>query len=343
MVERLGGFELRFRRPDASHPAETVKSDNGVKEDVRIVFRRGGRPAMSTTAFVILLIVVIVLGGAIGIYYPRPAQKASSVSSASTSSSSTSTTPSSTAAASSTSSSTTSTVSSNTTRAPPTLAPPLFNFTLNSGPSTILISPGSSLIYPNVYVTPLPSSNEGQAAGLNVGAGDELVVLNVVEPSGLSIHFFGTNLTNTIYEEVSAGFPDTVELQLNASASVAPGNYPITIEGSSGTESVNYSFTVQVVKYLVAANRGLFQPADLNITVGSTVYWMNISTDPNGYSDVYFKGLGVKSPGLFPCVLTQYGPTACGVFSYTFTTAGTFPYVCDVLPACGGGTIIVTG
>lgn len=178
---------------------------------------------------------------------------------------------------------------------------------------------------------------------MNVGAGSELVVLNSVEPTGIFVHFFGSNLTNTYYEEVSAGFSAGVELQLTAAPSISPGNYPVMIHASSGTESVNYSFTVQVVKYLITANRGTFQPANLNVTVGSTVYWMNIATDPNGYSDVFFKAINLKSPGLFPCVLAEYGPNACGSWSYTFATAGTYSYLCDVLPACGGGTINVTG
>jgi plastocyanin len=198
------------------------------------------------------------------------------------------------------------------------------------------------LIYPTVYVTPLPSSLEGQAAGLNVGAGDELVVLNATVPSGISVHFFGSNLTSTIYEEVSAGFPSTVELQLTAAPSATPGNFPVMIQGSSGTESINYTFTVQVVKYLITTQYGEFSPGNLNVTVGSTVFWMNISTDPNGYSDVAFSTIKVTSPGLFPCVLNAYS-NACSVFSYTFTTAGTFPYVCNAVPACGGGTVTVTG
>jgi plastocyanin len=207
----------------------------------------------------------------------------------------------------------------------------------------MLISPGITLIYPNVVITPLPSASEGQAAGLNVGAGDELVVMNALEPSGISVHFFGSNLTSTIYEEVGAGFPSSIELQLTAASDTAPGNYPVTIEASSGTESVNESLTIQVVKYLVTTQLGQFSPGNLNVTVGSTVYWMNISTDPNGYSDVAFKTTGLTSPGLFPCALSEYGPTACGVWSHTFTTAGTYPYICNALPACGGGTITVTG
>jgi len=298
---------------------------------------------MSTTAFAVLLIIVLIVGGAIGIYYPRPAQRASSSSTTATSSTSTSLSAPSSSSATATSSTTSSSVSSSAVRTPPALAPPLFNFSLNSGPGTILISPGNTLIYPNVIVTPLPSAFLGQAAGLDIGAGAELVVLNSVEPTGISIHFFGSNLTNTIYEEVSAGLPDSVELQLTAAPDMAPGNYPVTIEALSGTLSLNYTFTVQVVKYLVTFQYNRFSPGNLNATVGSTVYWMNISTDPNGYSDVVFKTINVQSPGLFPCVLNSYGPTACGVYSYTFTTPGTYSYVCNALPFCGGGTVTVTG
>jgi plastocyanin len=301
---------------------------------------------MSTTAFAVLLIVVLVIGGAIGIYYPRGSQKSSTSSTTSQSSttapSSVTTSGTSTSSVAETSSTASSSVGSSTTATPPALAPPLFNFTLSSGPTTIIDAPGVTLIYPEVIVTPQPSAFLGQAAGLNNGAGDELVVLNSVEPSGISIHFFGSNLTNTIYEEVGAGFPNDIELQLTAAPNISPGNYPVTIEGLSGTLSLNYTFTVQVVQYLVTTQYGQFSPANLNVPAGSTVYFMNISTDPNGYSDVAFKN-GLTSPGLFPCVLTQYGPSACGVWSYTFTTAGTYPYICNVLPACGGGTVNVTG
>jgi len=203
------------------------------------------------------------------------------------------------------------------------------------------MSAGSTIIYPSLFITPLPSASEGQAAGLNYGAGDELVVVNSAEPSGFSLQFFGSTLVNTIYEEVAVGFPDTLEIQMNASSSVAPGNYPVMIEASSGTLSVNYSFTVQVVKYLITASLGQFSPSHLTVPAGSTVYWQNISTDTNGFSDVVFSTISVESPALDPCVLQTY-QNGCGVFSYTFTTAGTYPYACNALPACGQGTITVT-
>lgn len=308
------------------------------------MFPKKDRRALSTTAFAVVLVIVLIVGGAIGVYYPRSGKSASSSSSTmgTTSSTAMSSNTATSSSASATSSTLSSSVSSNTTRTTPALAHPLFNFTINSGPANILIAPGNTLIYANIGITPLPSAYLGQAAGLEVGAGDELVVLRSVAPSGLSVHFFGSNLTDTIYEEVGAGFPSGVELQLTAAPDMTPGTYPVMIQGSSGTESVNYTFMVQVVKYLVTFAYNRFSPGNLNVTVGSTVYWMNISTDPNGYSDVVFKTISVQSSGLFPCALSEYGPSACGVYSYTFTTAGTYPYICNALPFCGGGTITVS-
>jgi plastocyanin len=179
----------------------------------------------------------------------------------------------------------------------------------------------------------------GQGAGLNFGGGAELVVLNSAAPSGLDVHFFGSNLTSTIYEEIGAGFPSTVELQLTAAPNMAPGNYPVTIEGSSGTASVNYTFTVQVVQYLVLLNFNTFRPGNLNVTVGSTVFWINISGDPNAQYDIIFNTIKVQSPVLDPCPSNR--PNGCTVFSYTFTTAGNYSYFCNVYSGMKG-TITVT-
>ena len=294
---------------------------------------RSDRPAVSTTTVAILVIIVIIVGGAIGIFYPRASQKAPAASTTSTSGSSTSAS-SSTAATSST---TSSSVNSTATRTPPAPSPPLFNFSLVVGPNTILMSPGSTLIYPSIYVTPAPNALQGQAA-LDLGIGDELVVLNAMVPTGISVNFFGSNLTGIIYQEVSAGPPTSVELQVATAQGITPGNYPVTIEGSSGTLSVNYSFTVQVVKYLITAQYGIFSPNNLNVTAGSTVFWINISTDKAADYNVVFNTINVQSNALNPC-------PSCDVFSYTFTTPGTYSYVSNSLGLQAGmkGTITVTG
>lgn len=195
---------------------------------------------------------------------------------------------------------------------------------------------GATLIYPEVNVIPSPSTLEGQAV-LNEGIGDELVVLNATLPTGISLRFFGSNVTNAIYQEVGAGSPQSVELQLAAAVGISPGNYPVKIEGSSGTLSVNYTFTVQVVQYLITAQYGRFSPVNLNVTAGSTVYWINVDPDPAADYNVIFNTINAQSSALNPC-------PACDVFSYTFTTPGVYPYY-DTAGAEVGmkGTITVTG
>jgi plastocyanin len=312
---------------------------------------RNGRPGLSTTAFAVIVIVVIVIGGVVGFSVPKGSKSSTtSVTSTTTtpSASATSTTSQSSAAASSSATSTSSVASSsaslNTTQTPPPAAAPFFNFTVDSGPGTILMTANYTIIYPNFIITPLPSTAEGAGAGLNVGAGDELVAVNATAPSGFTIHFFGSNLTTSqIFTEVDVGFPTNLELVINAAPSVTPGLYAFTIDSSSGTFSSSYSFNVQVVKYMVTVNLNTFYPNNLNVTAGSTVYWIDTSTDAaDGQYNVVFNTMSVTSPVLNPCVLDTYGPDACSVFSYTFTTPGTYSYICNIYSGMKG-TITVTG
>jgi plastocyanin len=293
------------------------------------VFLRKDRPAIGRTALAVLVIVVVIVGGAIGISFPKSGQKAAA--SSTTSSSSASLTSSTTAASSSASSSSSSVSSSTTTSLTPTA--PLFNFTLTTSPSTVLIAPGQTLNYSSVYLIPRPNTLEGNAL-LNAGIGSELVVLNATVPNGMYIHFFGSTLINRIYEEAGAGSVSDTEMQLVAPQNIAPGNYTVTIEGSSGSLSVSYSFTVQVVKYLVIAQFQTFGPSSLNVTVGTTVYWINLSTDKNMPYDVVFTTINVHSDTLNP-------DPAFDSFSYTFTTPGVYPYYCAYASTMKG-TITVT-
>jgi plastocyanin len=180
---------------------------------------------------------------------------------------------------------------------------------------------------------PRPNTLEGQAI-LNAGIGRELVVLNATVPSGMYIHFFGTALINRIYMEADAGSVMSVLMQLVAPKSVALGNYTVTVEGKSGSLTVDLTFTVQVVKYLIIAQLQTFQPANLNVTVGTTVYWINLSTDKNMPYDVIFNTINVHSPTLNP-------DPAFDSFSYTFTAAGTYPFYCAYASTMKG-TITVT-
>ncbi|MDA4117886.1 MAG: hypothetical protein OK455_06025 [Thaumarchaeota archaeon] len=303
------------------------------------------RPAIGRVALAILIIFVVVVGGAIGISYPKPKQSAPATSTTTTTPSSTAISSSSAATSSiptiSTSSTTTSAPSSSSsavssTTVAPSLKPsdPLFHFVLNSLPNRILLAPGANLTYATLSVVPLPSSHE--AAGQPLESGDELVVLNATVPSGLSLRFFGSNLVNKEYVEVSLVGALTVSLNLAAAKDAAPGDYTITIVAASGNFSSNLSFTVRVAQYLVIAYLNSFSPANFTIKVGSTVYWLNLGGNggPENYYDVVFQTIKVQSPTMDGNLFDSY--------SYTFTAAGSYPYYSDTVGQIMSGNIIVT-
>jgi len=86
---------------------------------------------------------------------------------------------------------------------------------------------------------------------------------------------------------------------------------------------------------MVVVMGGDFSPAKLNVTAGSTVYWINLDFDSNYPCQLVFSPIGVDSPNLIPSPLYQY-------FSYTFTTDGSYSYTCQqyISPP---GTVTVTG
>ncbi|HUY77903.1 MAG TPA: plastocyanin/azurin family copper-binding protein [Ktedonobacterales bacterium] len=73
-------------------------------------------------------------------------------------------------------------------------------------------------------------------------------------------------------------------------------------------------------------------PANITISVGTTVTWMNIT--PNGIPHNVVSGYGNKSNGLFPTSpLLNSGGAG---YSFTFTKAGEYPYYCGVHPSMIG-------
>jgi len=70
-----------------------------------------------------------------------------------------------------------------------------------------------------------------------------------------------------------------------------------------------------------------FVPDDLNITVGTTVTWMNTdSTSHTSTSDGAGWNSGTVAPGR--------------QFSFAFQTAGTFPYHCAIHPGMVGTVVV---
>jgi len=98
----------------------------------------------------------------------------------------------------------------------------------------------------------------------------------------------------------------------------------VTIDGA--TDATNSSGFGWVIKGNV--------PANIIVSVGTTVTWLNIT--PGGVPHNVVSGYGSqnKSNGLFPtsALLTSGGPG----YSYTFTKAGEYPFFCGVHPAMVG-------
>lgn len=71
-----------------------------------------------------------------------------------------------------------------------------------------------------------------------------------------------------------------------------------------------------------------FQPANLQVKVGTTVTWTNQDTAPH---TVTFRDSGITGSALL-----RKGQS----FSYTFTTAGTFAYYCQVHPGMTAQVVV---
>ncbi len=71
-----------------------------------------------------------------------------------------------------------------------------------------------------------------------------------------------------------------------------------------------------------------FDPPTLSVPVGTTVTWTNKDEEPH---TIAAKEGSFRSPGM----------DTNGTYSYKFTTAGTFDYICSIHPFMTG-TVVVT-
>ncbi|HUI00676.1 MAG TPA: hypothetical protein VLX56_03490 [Nitrososphaerales archaeon] len=297
-----------------------------------------GRRAISSTAFVLMVLVVIVVGGAIGISYPKaghgvPGNITTSTTTPSSSSTTTSTSSSSTTSTATTSSTaSTSTASTSATFATHTATPPLANFGLAAYPLTMLGAPGGNYTYPVLSIIPLPSALQG--AG-NLDVGDELVALNATAAPGLSFRFFGSDVVNTYYMEISIVGSSSEEMNIAIAPGTPAGDYPVTVTGSSGSYHTSVTFNVKVTPNLVIGYDNAFAPGNLTVKAGSTVYWLNLQNDgPDSYYDVTFTNINVASPSLDGQLFDSW--------SYTFNTPGTFTYYSTTVGKTMAGEVVVT-
>jgi len=128
------------------------------------------------------------------------------------------------------------------------------------------------------------------------------------------------------------------------SADVAAGLYPVTVVAAGVGRTYTQTLYVQVVKYLIVAYCGNWEPKPTTYTVpvNSSVTWLRLNTGERsgcivdgvdiGLSDAVIPSLNVTSPNLL-----QYHS-----FTYTFTKPGTYPFYCALHPLWMTGTITVT-
>lgn len=129
----------------------------------------------------------------------------------------------------------------------------------------------------------------------------------------------------------------TVGLTINVTSTIQPGIYNFDVNYVAGTSNESSEFEFTVVPHIVFIAQENFYPANLTISAGQTVTWMNLQgviteTDP-GYHNVTFQGnYNAASP-----TLEQYQ-----VWANTFTAAGTYDYICTIHPFMHG-QVVVTG
>ena len=112
---------------------------------------------------------------------------------------------------------------------------------------------------------------------------------------------------------------------------VLSGNMNMGVEGSGNsiqqpTASIPSNLTV--VKIVANAGSNSFSPNPVEVKVGETVTWIN---DDSGRHTVTSKD------GVFDSGMMGKGQS----FSYTFDTAGEYPYYCEPHPNMVG-TVVVT-
>jgi plastocyanin len=122
-------------------------------------------------------------------------------------------------------------------------------------------------------------------------------------------------------------------LNFGPNASTTPGmpgmsGMPSMPEAPGATTASATGSTAPVAGNEVSIDNFGFVPATLTVTAGSTVTWINHDEEPH---TVAARGGSFHSPGM--------GVQA--TYSHTFTTAGTFDYVCSIHPFMHG-TVVVT-
>lgn len=213
-----------------------------------------------------------------------------------------------------------------------------------SGPSTatrVSSTTSTSAAPPDVMVAAVPPSpliSPGQTQNYSLiqvsAAGSKLngtVTVRAFLPTGLSL------VLNQTSVPLSAS-PQPIPFMLKAAPGVSPGNYSVTIETSSGAiPAKNQTFNVQVVPMLVIMLDLAFHPANITVSRGTRVTWLNLDStigccDPGYHTVSFLSGANAASP-----ILKRFYS-----WSYTFGTDGIVDFYCTIHPIMKG-QVTVTG
>ena len=114
--------------------------------------------------------------------------------------------------------------------------------------------------------------------------------------------------------------PPTDEAPDEGPAAADPAAAAAVTQATSSTPVAKGAGSVSMIEYA-------FSPATVTISVGDTITWTNTGQEDHTATGSGF-ATGTVGPG--------------GSASHTFTSAGTFPYVCDFHPNMKG-TVVVNG
>ncbi|WP_369394622.1 cupredoxin family copper-binding protein [Streptomyces sp. CG1] len=162
----------------------------------------------------------------------------------------------------------------------------------------------------------LPVRRAGAAAVLLAAAG--LTLAACAGPAHSTASTTATAITPGSSESSLAGMPGATATGVAAQPS-APASMPTMLMPTSG--GARTPAAAPVVTDSVAINNFAFAPASITVKVGTKVTWTNQDTDAHTVT-------GQNNAGLLNSQPLNTGQS----YSYTFTTPGTYSYLCTIHP-----------